>query len=177
MPRTGYLVQTPPLTRTHGECPWTPFKPVLHKDARITAQLTRTCPRRIYSCGGYTHWFDFLDLANYCYSFVFCCCSIFRPLPNVCSLGLEFLALLVPTPQHPTSPSNSGCNHIHVRPGWAGTAIRSPDQNLCPVAHASRFSDGPPFSFPGCKHAPPPLEYLSASLHEEARGVGNPGRA
>lgn len=177
MPRTGYLLQDPPLTRTHGECPWTPFKPVLHKDARITAQLTRTCPRRIYSCGGYTHWFNFLDLANYCYSFVFVVAPFLDRFLMCAHWVWSFSHFWCLPPQHPTSPSNSGCNHIHVHPGWAGTAIRSSDQNLCPVAHASRFSDGPPFSFPGCKHAPPPLEYLSASLHEEARGVGNPGRA
>jgi len=40
--------------------------------------------------------------------------------------------------------SNSGCNRIILLPGWAGTAIRPQGQNLCPVAHASRFSDGPP---------------------------------
>ena len=48
-----------------------------------------------------------------------------------------------PKVTHPSPPSNSARNRITLLPGWAGTAIRPPGQNLCPVAHASRFSDGP----------------------------------
>jgi hypothetical protein len=59
-------------------------------------------------------------------------------------------------------PSNSARNRITLLPGWAGTAIRPPGQNLCPVAHASRFSDGPSiFLFWLQMRASPPRIILS----------------